>query len=406
VFVSGCESPLSLTSSNIFFKSPNHFTPEIYEAPPQKYIPDGTSYLPFNISYGKYKNLKKRVYVNFNDKHGWTCRCEAQLKQRNITREEYKVLVPKYSKPLHKDIDVVVSVESHLFKQNKKKIKNSKPFSVVFHVGQKIRRNSEKIVDYREFSTDEDDDNRENKDDNVGRGRKKSIRRSTNKTKSRANSDWQKRRSSKTSSEEDNKSKSDISEEDIMNYLNLVGNSKITNRDILELIRILNLNIYDFNIDDLRGAFEDSSSSNYDQELYEHEQDDFEEILSSMHAFNEDLTDLFQLSSISEEKFNKQAESSEKTWLLSEHEMNLIIKELHEDYEEDFKETFDIPEETFYNENMLPNDDYKETSALIPNKDEICLIEETLKTMAIELPKPFTADMMDYEDESIDMISC
>ena len=139
--------------------------------------------------------------MNFNDKHGWTCRCEAQLKQRNITREEYKVLVPKYSKPLHKDIDVVVSVESHLFKQNKKKIKNSKPFSVVFHVGQKIRRNSEKIVDYREFSTDEDDDNRENKDDNTRQGRKRSYSRSVTKSRNRAQSDSQNKRSRTTSSE-------------------------------------------------------------------------------------------------------------------------------------------------------------------------------------------------------------
>jgi len=368
---------------------------------PRNAVPDGNSYMILNMNYGKYKSLKRRVFANFNDKDGWISKIEAVQRQKTVTGVEYKVTIPKYTKSLLKDIDIMVTIESHLFKQSKKKIKNSKPFYVSFFVSKNRKRSVEKIVDYKEYSTD-DDDNRENKDDNTRQGRKRSYSRSVTKSRNRAQSDSQKKRSRTTSSEEDSQSKSGTSEEEIIDYLNLIGNSAFTNKDILELIRILNLNVYDFNIEDIRDAFEDTAnqaSIDFDDYSTIQEKDDFEEILASMHAFNEDLIDLLDLSSISEEKQQKILRHSEKYPLLSEHEMSKIIEELQEDCKDDLMQNFDIPEDVFYDW------DTKENSSLISSKDEICLIEETLKTMALELPKPFDSQPMDFEDEG-QLISC
>merc|ERR1712183_518635 len=106
--------------------------------------------------------------------------------------------------------------------------KNSKPFSISFFLSKNRKRTVEKIVDYREYSTDEDN-NRENKDDNTRRGRKKSSSRCVTRFRNRTKSDAQKKRSSTTSSEEDSVTKYGYSEEDIVNYLNA-----FTNKDILE----------------------------------------------------------------------------------------------------------------------------------------------------------------------------
>ena len=286
-----------------------------------------------------------------------------------------------------KDIDITVTIESHLFKQSKKKIKNSKPFLISFFLSKNRKRTVEKIVDYREYSTD-DDDNREYKDDNTRRGRKKSCSRYRTKSRGRAMSDAKRKRSS-TSSEEEAQLQCSYSEEDIINYLNSIRDNAFTNKDILELIRLLNLDVYDFNINELMDAFEDNKVNielgHFSTIQY---QDDFEEILASMHAFNEDLSDLLDLSSISEEKTSKRLALTKKYPLLSETEMNGIIKELQEDTKEDYLHNFDFPEDDIYNEHE-------------PNKDEIYLIEETLKTMALELPKPFDSQTMEFEDEDL-----
>merc|ERR1719233_117649 len=223
----------------------------------------------------------------------------------------------------------------------------------------------------------------------LAEGGKKSYSRCGSKSRSRALSDAKRKRSSTTSSEEDSRTQSEYSEEDIINYLNMIGDNAFTNKDILELIRILNLNVYDLDINELIDAFEETSSKanmEFDQYSKLHEQNDFEEILASMHAFNEDLSDLLDLSSISEEQHLKRVTYTEKYSLLTEHEMNKIIKELQEDSKEDFMQNFSLPEDDFDNENK-------------PNKDEIYLIEETLKTMALELPKPFDSQAMEFDDE-------
>ena len=96
---------------------------------------------------------------------------------------------------------------------------------------------------------------------------------------------------------------------------------------------------------------------------------DFESILSSMYSFDEDITDLLNWSSIS-----GQHKAKRMATILSDNQMERIIDDLNSGKSK--LDELNLPSASSIQDENLPQQE----------QDELFLIEDTFKSMALDLP--------------------
>ena len=103
---------------------------------------------------------------------------------------------------------------------------------------------------------------------------------------------------------------------------------------------------------------------------------DFESILSSMYSFDEDITDLLNWSSIS-----GQHKAKRMATILSDNQMERIIDDLNSGKSK--LDELNLPSASSIQDENLPQQE----------QDELFLIEDTFKSMALDLPLNSELDM-------------
>ena len=272
-----------------------------------------------------------------DDAEDWKRKVKAEkIVKQDRNEPDFRFQVPKYeARGQEKEREISVRFEVHL---NDGGVFHCEPQSIVFYFAREKKRKVSRIVDYREYSTDEgDDSNIENRDVNVGYKRRKSFskRRQSKKCKRSRNDD---------SCSVDRESQCSDGLE-LRKLLDLIEESTITMLDVLNMISFLEVDT---------SEFLQLSHSSYENE-------DFENILSAMHTFDDDIAEMLDCSTLSETGPRQKAKRLGT--ILSENQMERIIADLRSG-----KTQAD------------------ELNVSQQEQDELILIEDTFKSMALDLP--------------------
>ena len=272
-----------------------------------------------------------------DDAEDWKRKVKAEkIVKQDRNEPDFRFQVPKYeARGQEKEREISVRFEVHL---NDGGVFHSEPQSIVFYFAREKKRKVSRIVDYREYSTDEgDDSNIENRDVNVGYKRRKSFSK-------RSQSKKCKRFQRDDSGSVDRESQCSDGLE-LRKLLDLIEESTITMLDVLNMISFLEVDT---------SEFLQLSHSSYENE-------DFENILSAMHTFDDDIAEMLDCSTLSETGPRQKAKRLGT--ILSENQMERIIADLRSG-----KTQAD------------------ELNVSQQEQDELILIEDTFKSMALDLP--------------------
>ena len=278
-----------------------------------------------------------------DDGEDWkrTVKAEKIVKQ-DSNEPDFRFKVPKYeTNGQQREREISVQFEIHL---EDEAVFLSESLSIIFYFAPENKRKASRIVDYREYSTDNDDSNIENRDVNVGYKRRKSF---------------SKRRKSKKikKSQHDDSGSADKESEcwdgfELRKLLgDLIEESTITMLDVLNMISFLEVDT--------------SELCKLSHSSYENE--DFENILSSMHTFDDDIAQMLDCSSLSDK-------AKRIGTILSENQMERIIADLISG--KNRLDELNIPSTSSIQAGNISQQD----------QDELILIEDTFKSMALDLP--------------------
>ena len=290
------------------------------------------------------------ISVILGDGEDWKRKVQAEkIVKQDSNEPDYRFRVPKYeTKGQQAEREISVQFEIQL--QDEAKFL-SEPLSIIFYFAQEKKRKVSRMVDYREYSTEEDDDdsNIENRDLNVGHKRRKSF------SKRRQSKKCRKSQQDDASSEGKESQCSDVFE--LRKLLDLIDERTITMLDVLKMISFLEV--------------DNSELLEFSHSSYENEEID--NILSSMHSFDDDIAGMLDCSSLSDtdplDKANRIGT------ILSENQMERIIADL------------------ISGKNKLDELNIPSTSSIPAGnvsqqeQAELILIEDTFKSMALDLPE-------------------
>ena len=307
----------------------------------------------FSSSFPRPHHEECRVSVLLDDGQGWERRVEAErIVKRDSNEPDFQFLVPNYHRNCDGAREISVQFETRL---SQDQTVLSDPLSILFYFDRHQKRKMSRSIDYREYSTEDDDDsNVENRDVNVGYKRRKSF---------------SKRRQSKKSRTSGQQSGSCSKESQGLDVLELSGDKTVTMLDVFNMIRYLGLDL-----SELTPAW---CRQSYVEEDFE----DFESIIASMYSFDDDdIAEMLYCSSISD----TEQRAKRMGTILSENQMERIIADL-------------LSGKSKFDELNLPSGSSIQNGSLSQQEqDQLFLIEDTFKSMALDLP--FTAQLdMDLE---------
>ena len=275
-----------------------------------------------------------------------------RIVKRDSNQPDFQFLVPNYHRNCDGAREISVQFETRLTQD---RTVLSDPLSILFYFDRHQKRKMSRSIDYREYSTEDDDDsNVENRDVNVGYKRRKSF---------------SKRRQSKKSRTSGQQSGSCSKESQGLDVLELSGDKTVTMLDVFNMIRYLGLDL-----SELTPAW---CRQSYVEEDFE----DFESIIASMYSFDDDdIAEMLYCSSISD----TEQRAKRMGTILSENQMERIIADL-------------LSGKSKFDELNLPSGSSIQNGSLSQQEqDQLFLIEDTFKSMALDLP--FTAQLdMDLE---------
>ena len=284
-----------------------------------------------------------------DDGADWKRKVEAEkIVKQDSNEPDFRFKVPKYeTNGQLREREISVHFEIHW--QDEAVFLSEPPLSIIFYFAPEKKRKVQRPVDYREYSTDDDDDsNIENRDLNVGYKRRKSF---------------SKRRKSKKCKKSQDDDSGLVGKEsqcsdgfELRKLLDLIDESTITMLDVLNMISFLEV--------DSSELLKLSHSSL--------ENEDFENILSSMHTFDEDIAEMLDCSSLSESDLGHKAKRVGT--ILSENQMERIIADLISGKNK--LDELNIPSTSSIQAGNISQQD----------QDELILIEDTFKSMALDLP--------------------
>ena len=284
-----------------------------------------------------------------DDGEDWRRKVKAEkIVKQDSNKPDFRFKVPKYETNGRQQAEREISVQFEIHLQDEAKFL-SEPLSIVFYFAPERKRKVSRTVDYREYSTDDDDDsNIENRDVNVGYKRRKSFskRRQSKKCKKSANDD----------SGSGNKESQCSDGFELRKLLDLIDERTITMLDVLKMISFLEV--------DTSELLELSHSS--------YENEEIENILSSMHSFDEDIAEMLDCSSLSET--GPVLKAKKIGTILSENQMERIIADLISGKNK--LDELNIPSASSIPAGNISQQD----------QDELILIEDTFKSMALDLP--------------------
>ena len=275
-----------------------------------------------------------------DDGQDWKRKVTAEkIVKQDSNEPDFRFKVPKYeTNGQQREREISVQFEIHL---EDEAVFLSESLSIIFYFAPENKRKASRIVDYREYSTDNDDSNIENRDVNVGYKRRKSF---------------SKRRKSKKCSKSPHDGSVDKQSEcsdgfELRKLLNLIEENTITMLDVLNMISFLEVDT--------------SELCKLSHSSYENE--DFENILSSMHTFDDDIAQMLDCSSLSDK-------AKRIGTILSENQMERIIADLISGKNK--LDELNIPSTSSIQAGNISQQD----------QDELILIEDTFKSMALDLP--------------------
>ena len=274
----------------------------------------------------------------------WKRKVKAEkIVKQDSNEPDFRFKVPKYETNGQQE-EREISVQFEIQLQDEAKFL-SEPLSIIFYFAQEKKRKVSRMVDYREYSTEEDDDdsNIENRDLNVGYKRRKSFSK--------------RRKSKKCKKSQHDDSGSQCSDGfQLRKLLDLIDERTITMLDVLKMISFLEV--------DTSELLELSHSS--------YENEEIENILSSMHTFDDDIAEMLDCSSLSETDPVHKAKRIGS--ILSENQMERIIADL-------------ISGKNKLDELNIPSTSSIQAGNISQQQqDELILIEDTFKSMALDFP--------------------
>ena len=261
-----------------------------------------------------------------------------KIVKQDPNEPDFRFRVPQYDRSCRGDREISLQFEIQL-KTGVAVL--SSPLVIHFYFTRQQKRKMCRCVDYREYSTEEEDDsNSENRDTNVGFKRRRNF---------------SKRRQTKQSKRARHHHQGVTGDEgsqcsDGFDLYALVRENNVTMLDVLRMITHLHLPL--------------------------EVEKDFESILSSMYSFDEDITDLLNWSSIS-----GQHKAKRMATILSDNQMERIIDDLNSGKSK--LDELNLPSASSIQDENLPQQE----------QDELFLIEDTFKSMALDLPLNSELDM-------------